>query len=394
MTVAVPNVTVARHVGDRVSVTPVTEVISSEPIEGRRWPGHYQHVLLTTAGDAAGELSFHEGTEHLERWDPAWKAVNDVPREIWDRWHPGTGFAFCGPHMWFDQVPEVLCWTIDSGVTELPYLDVDAANALLEELVPYAQALLDGFFKAGGELDWSADSARAGRNIRRLCSRHRQAAPESVDAELVDFADIVQRFPQVYRPELLRKSLGKLAKECESVTRYLGSTEGWHREIKKVFGVPYGDGSGVGLDVLGVRSWYRTVLLDGDPRALCDFADWGAEQGDLAASGITMDSTDADLEAWAEREEARAARAGVRLLGAEDAAHAHRARLREEAWDRLAVLGAEAARLERELKPVLLERQALITAAIGWGRTDLAIGERARMSRQGVYKIRRAVGGG
>jgi hypothetical protein len=383
--VAVPEITVARYVAPPVSVKPVPEVISSGPIEGRMPPGHYQHVLLNTA---TGELSFHESTEHLEPWDPAWKAVNDVPREIWKRWHPGTGFTFRGPHMWFEPVPELLCWTIDSGVTQLPYLDAEAANALLEELAAYAQAMLAGFFEAGGELDWSADSARAGRNIGRLCSRHRQAAAAEVDAELVDFAVIVRQFPRVYQPELLRTSLDKLAKECEFITRFLGSNEHWHREIKKVFGVPYSDGSGVGLDVLGVRSWYRTVLLDGDPRALRDFADWDAEQGSLAAGGIASASTDAELDSWADREEARAARANVRLLGVQEAAYSHRAQLREQDWDRLAVVGAEVARIERELAKVRSDRLELVTKAIGWGRSDSDIAERARMSRQAVYKIR------
>jgi hypothetical protein len=383
--VTIPKVTIARYAAPRVNITSVTEVISSEPIEGRMTPGHYQHVLLDTA---TGELSFHEGTQHLEPWRPEWKATNDVPRETWKRWYPGTPFSFRGPHMWFQPVPELLCWTIDSGVAELPYLDVAAANALIEELAPYAQALLDGFFEAGGELDWSADAVRAGRNIGRLCSRHRQAADPEVDADLVDFATIVEQFPQVYRPELLRKPLDKLAEECETITRFLGHNEVWHGEIKKVFGTLSSDGTYVYLDVLGVRAWYRAVLVDGDPRALRDFADWDAEHGHLAAGEITSASTDADLEAWAEREEVRAARANLRLLGALEAAQSYRAQLREQDWDRLAVVGAEVARLERELAEARADRLDLITKAIGWGRGDSGIAERARMSRQAVSKIR------
>ncbi|MFJ4979191.1 hypothetical protein ACIP6X_28275 [Streptomyces coeruleorubidus] len=96
------------------------------------------------------------------------------------RWHPGAPFSVIGPHAWFEEVPELLSWTIDSGVPELPYLDVAAANALLEELTPYAQHLMDNLFEAGGDLDWCAASVRTVRNIRRLCSRHRQAAPPDV----------------------------------------------------------------------------------------------------------------------------------------------------------------------------------------------------------------------
>ncbi|MGW1564389.1 hypothetical protein ACWCQ1_49365 [Streptomyces sp. NPDC002144] len=64
-----------------------------------------------------------------------------------------------------------------------------AGRALLEELTPYAQELMDNPFDASGDLDWSAASARAGRKIRRLCSRHRQVVP-------ADAGDIVARFPE------------------------------------------------------------------------------------------------------------------------------------------------------------------------------------------------------
>lgn len=252
----VPEVVVARYVAPRVSVTPVTEVVPTEPIEGQSSPGHYQHVLLNVV---TGELSFHESTQHREPWLPEWKSATDVPRETWKRWHPGTGFSFRGPHMWFEPVPELLCWVIDSGVSELPYLDVAAAGALLETLKPHAQALLDGFFEAGGELDWSAESARAGRNIGRLCQRVPEVADPYEDRDLVDFGVIVERFPQVYRPALLRLPPDEFADRCESITRFLGSNEHWHFEIKKVFGKPFRDNSGVGLDKLGVRSWYRTA---------------------------------------------------------------------------------------------------------------------------------------
>lgn len=378
--VSVPQIEVATYRAPRVTVTPVTEVIPSEPVAGAHAPGAYQHVLLHTA---TGELSFHESSEHREPWNPSWRAVNDVPRETWKRWHPGKLFLpGSGPHMWFEPVPELLCWTVDSGFTGCPYLDVEAANALLELVTPYAQELLDGFFEAGGELDWSAASARAGRQLCRLTSRHREAALPEVDADLVDFANVVQRFPQVYRPEMLSLSLDKLAHECETHTRALGS-EHWHPEIKKVFGAPHSDGSGVGLQLTGVRSWYRTVLLDGDPRAPRDFADWDAAHGSLKDSGIASESTDADLDTWIEREELRAAQQGVRLFGTQEAAYSHRARLREQDWDRLAVVGAECARLEK----YRTERLQLVNRAISWGYSDSDIAGRARVSRQAVHKL-------
>lgn len=251
---AVPEIEVARFAAPQVSVVPVTDVISPKPLDARRSAGHYQGVLLATR---TGELRIHESTEHLEPWNPAWRAVNHVPRETRERWHPGTLFAYRGPHMWFNPVPELLSWTIDSGVAELPYLDVEAANDLLKELASHAQDLLNGLYEAAGDLDWSAPSARASRNIRRLCSYDRQAAQLEADADLVDYAQIVRHFPQVYQPELLQKPTNQLAEGCEFVTRFIGR---WHPEIKKIFGSPYEDGSGVGLEVLGVRSWYRTAL--------------------------------------------------------------------------------------------------------------------------------------
>ncbi|MEV4212541.1 hypothetical protein [Micromonospora sp. NPDC049662] len=385
-TVVVPEVAVARYQAPRVSAVPVAEVISSTPIAGRSAPGHYQRVLLDVR---SGELSFFESPEHLEPWRPEWTAINDVPRETWERWHPGALFSpYGGPHQWFEPVPELLSWTIDSGVKQLPYLDAAASNALLQELVPYAQALLDGLFDAGGDLDWSADAARAGRNIGRLCSRDRKAAGPEVDPELVDYGDIVRRFPQVYRPALLRLSLDKLAGECEYITRFLGSNEHWYPEIKKVYGRPSNDGTWVHLDVMGVRAWYRTVLMNGDPRPLRNFADWDAEHGRLAISEIAATTTDAQLDRWVDLEEAHAAGHNLRLLGAQEAAYNHRARLRDQDWDRLAVVGAEVARLERELAEARGARLDLVHNAIAWNRSDAAIGERARMSRQAVFKIR------
>lgn len=381
--VVVPAPEVARYAAPRVGVVPVTEVISAEPQHGRMPPGHYQSVLLSVR---TGELRWHESTEHLEPWDPAWQAVNDVPREIWTRWHPGHLFSRRGP--WGGPVPELLSWTVDSGVKELPYLDAAAATALLEELAPYAQALLDGLLDAAGDLDWSAAAVRAGRNIGRLCSRYRQAAAPAVDADLVDYAEVVRRCPQVYSPSLLALSLDTLAERCAATARLLGRSEAWHPEIKTVFGMPYRDGSGVDLSVLGIRAWYRTVLLDGDPRPVRDFAAWDAEHGRLAAGEITASTTDAELDAWADNEVRNAADRGLRLLGARDTAAEHRTQVRAQDWDRLAVVGADVAEAESRLEPMRAERQTLVADAIRWGRSDSEIAARARISRQAVNKVR------
>ncbi|MEU1407535.1 hypothetical protein ABZ471_35235 [Streptomyces sp. NPDC005728] len=258
------------------------------------------------------------------------------------------------------------------------------------------QALLTRWRDA--DLDWSADSGRAGRNITRLCKRHWKAAGPEADAHLVDYSEIVARFPQVYRPNLLRQQLDELAKDCESITRYLGSNEHWHPEVNEAFGVPYRDGSDKGHDVLGVRAWYRSILMDGDPRPLKEFPDWEAEHGRLAAGDITSTSTDAELDRWADLEEKNAARQGWRLLGAREAAAAHREQLRDRGWDRLAVVGADIAELEnstdavdKNLETTRQERLHLVTAAIGWGRSDSEIATRARVPRRAVYELRDTV---
>jgi hypothetical protein len=126
---AVPEVEVARWQAPRVSLTPVTGVIPSEPIQSwsDSYVGHYQSILLNVR---SGALRFHESTRHREPWDPSWTAVNDVPRETWKRWHPGT--LFTPNAQWFQPVPECLAWVIESGSSDVPYLEVSEANAHLE----------------------------------------------------------------------------------------------------------------------------------------------------------------------------------------------------------------------------------------------------------------------
>lgn len=388
ITAPVPDVRVARNDnGPTVSITPLTDVISSEPQHGRGHPGHYQRVVLNTR---TGQLFFHENTEHLEPWNPQWRSRSDIPDETRQRWNPGRMFLFRGPHQWFEPVPEQLAWIVDSGsfVPNRPYLDVEQANDLLTRIQPYAQQLITNLFLAGGELDWSRDSAVAGRQIARLCSREQQVATDpSTDADLVDYADIIARFPHRYQPRLLDLSLDRLADECEIITRFLGCNPAWHGpEIKKVFGKPYSDGSGIGLEILGARAWYRTLLLGDDPRTAVEFAAW--DQAHAHTDQLTDTMTDPQLEAWVERCKTEATRNGLRLIGARDAGEAHRQQLREKVWDALAVIGADIAELKRQLETKTAQRRRLVQRATDWNGSDSSIADRARMSRQAVHDIR------
>lgn len=254
----VPHVTVPRYAAPRVTVTPVTQVISQKPAAdwGPPRPGHYQSILLDTR---TGEMSFHESAQHLE--PRAWprERTSDVPRTTWERWYPGT--LFPGTYGWTDPVPGLLRWVIDSGVTAFPYLDADGANALLAQVAPHAQDLLDNLFSADA-LDWSVSSVRTGRDIAGLCSRHRKAAGH-VNG-MADFADIVARFPQAYTDH------GDF-----TATLYPGEPmAAWSKDISACYGVsqqypdalaafgapwPGYDSGALHMDVLGARAWHETA---------------------------------------------------------------------------------------------------------------------------------------
>jgi len=383
-TLAVPEVTVPRYDAPRITVTPVTEVIPTEPIDSRKWPGAYQYVLLHTR---TGQLSFHESDQHRTPWDPSWRYINDVPQETWERWHPGSTFLPNSKRMLWEPVPELLSFTVDSGHSERPYLDVDAANELLAAVAPTAQALLDNLHDVAGDLDWSAASAVAGRNILRLLARTPAPKGPEADRDLADYADIVTLHPQTFRGELLVLDLDELPKECEWISRFLGSNEHWHPEVCARFGAPYAHG-GTDLKVAGVRAWYRAAALNGDSRPVKHFREWDAERGRLASGEITSSLSDEELSAWADRETERVARMGWRLLGARRAAHRQRSALREQDWARLSTVRERIAELERALAPLRAERQALVTSAIGWGRGDSEIGKQAGVSRQAVFQAR------
>ena len=157
-----------------------------------------------------------------------------MPPATRDRWDPGL-LVTGNRDTWARPVPEQLRWMITSGGPGRRHLDAAAAATLLHNLTPPAQALLDGLFDTG-DLDWSAASASAALTIAQGCSPGR---PENDPAaRLVDYADVIQRFPQVYQPDHLRLFPDPLAERCRWITQYLGLGEHDHPEVMEAFGAP------------------------------------------------------------------------------------------------------------------------------------------------------------
>ncbi|MFE7963474.1 hypothetical protein ACFU0X_10530 [Streptomyces cellulosae] len=385
--IAVPDISVPRYKAPQVATTPVTEVIPSEPVSGNRaWPGQYQHIVLNTR---TGQLYFHESDEHRTPWNPAWKSFTDVPDEIRSRWHPGALFLPGDNHALFKPVPAILYWVIDSGVDELPYLDVDAANEILAAAAPFAQELLDNLYDVEGDLDWSAASWIAGRNLNRGLSRHRDPLPQDADIyrDVADYADVIARYPEIYQPELTTLSLEEIADHAETIVRFLGCNEHWHPQVLETFGCPDRTGY-VCFTPAGVRAWYRAAALYGGPLPGKPFSVWDAEHGRLASGEITATTSDDELTTWAAKEEERAAREGFRLLDVREAAIRHRDGLRAQAWERGQAVRKLIETLQDQLRPLIAERASLINDAIGWGRGDSEIAAQVGVTRQAVHQAR------
>ncbi|MFE7963473.1 hypothetical protein ACFU0X_10525 [Streptomyces cellulosae] len=385
-TPAVPSIDVPRYQAPHVTVARVTELLPTEPVDGRL-AGRFQHLRLNAR---TGELSFYESNQHLTPHDPAWDETG-VPAELRQLWHLDTVLvAETQRPRSVTEVSELLHFQVDSGHADRPYLNVVSANKLLDLARPIAQELLDGLYNVDGQLDWSAASWHASRNLTRLASRHANPQPRAVDCDLVDFADVVTIYPRVFEGDVLDLKGEALAKRCATISRFLGCLEGWHPEITQTFGRREPGSNWVDLSILGVWSWYRAVILAGDPRPVLNVRDWEPGQKRLAGH-ITSSASDAELRAWARDEAKHAAREGYRLEGARRAAHRRRSELRRQEWQRMAVVAREVVELREVLAPLLTERAALLAAYVAARRSDEEISVQLGVGREEVARVRAEV---
>ncbi|MBL1086827.1 hypothetical protein JK359_33520 [Streptomyces actinomycinicus] len=164
--------------------------------------GHFQQIVLDLR---TKDLFFHG-----EDWR--------VPREAQSR-IPASGLF--APFHWLN-VPDIIYWVIDSGipVAERPYLTVDEGNAFAHQLAPLAQTLLDHLLPVPGTdaLDWSAESASAGRDIEAACTRY-QHPPKGRRPELVNMSEAVKACPEIVRPEWAHYTDARLDDTAEYLNR-------------------------------------------------------------------------------------------------------------------------------------------------------------------------------
>jgi hypothetical protein len=170
----------------------------------------------------SGELSFHCGD-----WrHPPIHGISS--RSAWDAHFPGTLFVpNGGPQQWADPMPELICWVIDSGVVECPYLDAAKAAAFLQHGAPLAQQLLDHLLPIPGtdERDYSPESASAGRDIERACSR-RIDPPLGLRPNLMSMDRVVEVMPELVNPRWAEMNDDELAEAARTLTTLIVRRQG------------------------------------------------------------------------------------------------------------------------------------------------------------------------
>lgn len=214
--------------------------------------GHYQHVLLNTR---TGELAFHCGD-----WRNS-PIPQQCTREEWEAFYPGKSFsANGGPHQWFEGVPDLLCWVIDSGVRERPYLTAVQAGHFLDLLVPLAQRLLDHLLPVPGtnDRDYSPEAASAGRDIYRACTRHVEP-PLGLRPNLVLMDRVVEVMPELVEPKWATADDATLDREAEMFTRFFVYH---HPQLHRLLDVPESTSHLDTLEILGVRAWMYRYRLE------------------------------------------------------------------------------------------------------------------------------------
>lgn len=322
---------------------------NSAPLDTRA--GHYQQIVLDTD---TGALYFH-GQD--------WRTdARSAPKHGGTHW--GDFYALVAP------VPRVLYWMIDSGIAveELPYLDARAGNALAERIRPLAQLLVDRLVSVPGTetRDWTAEAVAAGRDITRACSRHQHPPLGRDGYRLVQAADVAAALPQVVDPAWAEMGDAALDRAAEIVLRL---TFQRHPQLYSLLGFCEADRP----EIVGARAFvyaYRTEQHA--TRRPLDAAAWFSRTERSLQDRVTVDTTDAQLEQLAAREQDAATAEGFKLLGAHAVAAAHRDAERARLVEQLPDLGAARDRARMAAAAAHAEVLARIAKIASWG--DPAIG--------------------
>lgn len=392
--------TVSRNHMVQVAYTPIPEDAELPPLPSRAdRAGSYQRLLINVR---TGELSVFCADWRVHVSAPS----NGGDRTLWDAQHPGS-LPNTAKYNATEPVPEVLSFYIDTWTSvdwpadENPptpawvYMTREQCDAFGAGLVPLAQDLVSNLFRVPGtdDLEWSAESVAAHRALRAACDRYQQGrCGDVVLAGMINFAAAAAAVPQLVRGDWAEMDDAGLDQAADTMCRF---TDHWHPELKEQFGVPYRDGSGVGLDVYGARSWlYAYRAAEAENREVVGAPAWFAAPAHTLTRRVSADHTDGDIDAIAARERATAAKEGVKLVGAEHVIRAYRDELRHHIIEDDLTRAREA--VER-LAKAKAARAGLLGQIIGWGDprhhsdNDAELGRRAGMTRQAVNQLRKTL---
>ena len=379
--------------------TPTTAQLPPPPIQGD-YAGNYQRALLNIR---TGDLTF---------FCADWRIKLPIPRPgedrtLWDEQHPGS-IPDYSPGVATKPVPDLLVFHIDTwtnpdrDLTDLPtpawvYMTREQGDTFVASLAPLAQHLINNLFQVPGtnDLEWSAESVAAAKAIRTACGRNQQG-PTNITmdtAGLVNFGDATTEAPEMIHAEWAELDNHALDDHAETLNRFAGL---WHPQLKEKFGAPYRDGSGVGLNVYGARSWIYTYRAhEADNRPVVDATTWFTDPTHTLGWVSANHDTEA-LATFVQQERTRAAQQGVKLVGVERIAHVYRDELRARIVEEDLNRAREA--VER-LQQAKATRAGLLAQIIGWqdcryhSDNDAELGRRAGLTRQAVNQLRKAVTG-
>ncbi|MFF9594229.1 hypothetical protein ACF1FX_34490 [Streptomyces sp. NPDC014646] len=282
-------------------------------------------------------------------------------------------------------------------------------NALLEELQPLAQEIVDNLLPVAGTtgLDWTARAYHACRKAEHIIGRRPYRGTEDDFPYRLGFytadADAVLRaFPSLIAPgwaactdQELQDAAGGL--ESRLYQLCLNNSEALETAIE--ISVP---GTRLPADrpgrpvtevrLHGARAWLHAYRRDQAAGLTpMDAARWdGAAHHALH---IADDTTDDDLTHVITSAKRDAAAQGVKLLGTTRWAHNLRTDRRNAVRAQLDTVRDEINALEAQIKPARQRRAVLVTRVLGWGEgdTDSGLGRAAGLSHTAVANLRAAL---